>query len=177
MIIQSTRLTIRTFNELDVNEKYISWLNDPVITRFSSQRFHYHTHESCKSFLKKFDGSHNDFFLIELTDDNQAIGTATVYRDINNGLADIGLLIGERRLWGNGYGAEAFNSILQYLLNDTKMRKVTAGTMATNLSMKSILERSGMTLESIRYKHEIYENAPVDILQYCVFNSHHYLNQ
>lgn len=176
MKIQSKRLTIRTFDESDITDQYIAWLNDPVITRFSSQRFYQHTSESCYSFFSQFINSYNKFYIIELKEDIQPIGTLTVYRDLNNGLADIGLLIGEKKLWGNGYGREAFTNILNYLLEDNSIRKVTAGTLAINSSMRKILEHSGMTLESIRYNHEIINDQPVNLLQFCIFNRNHYLN-
>jgi RimJ/RimL family protein N-acetyltransferase len=41
------RLRLRPFQAADINDTYLGWLNDPEVTRFSNQRFHQHTAESC----------------------------------------------------------------------------------------------------------------------------------
>ena len=92
-----------------------------------------------------------------------------MYRNIRHGTADIGMMLGERRCWGKGYGREAWQAVLEALLAETGMRKITGGTVRPNRAMIRIMEQSGMTLEAVRARHELIEDQAVDLLYYARF--------
>jgi len=163
------RLRLRHFQASDINATYLGWLNDPEVTRFSNQRFLEHTPESCAAYLASFEGSNNSFLLIEQRQDQRPIGTATVFRNSRHGTADIGLLVGDRSCWGKGYGREAWQAVLEALLAEPGMRKVTGGTARPNQAMVRIMEQSGMKLEAVRERQEVIEGYPVDLLYYARF--------
>jgi len=165
------RLNLRPFKAVDINSSYLGWLNDPEVMRFSNQRFEKHTVESCTAYLASFTGCSNCFLLIELLEDQRPIGTATVYRNNQHGTADIGLMVGERRCWGQGYGREAWQAVLEALMGEVGMRKVTGGTARPNRAMVRIMEQSGMVLEAVRVGQEIIEGELVDLLYYARFAS------
>lgn len=169
MNLITPRLHLRPFEAADINATYLDWLNDPDVTRFSNQRFHQHTPESCSDYLASFVVSSNSFLLIEEIGNEQPIGTATVYRNNRHGTADIGLMVGERRCWGQGYGREAWQAVLEALLVEKGIRKVTGGTARPNQAMVRIMEQSGMELEAVRARHELIEGLPVDLLYYARF--------
>jgi RimJ/RimL family protein N-acetyltransferase len=81
----------------------------------------------------------------------------------------MGILVGEREIWGQGLGLEAWETLMNYLLNEKKLRKVTAGTLNCNLGMLRIMERSGMVLEGVRTKQEIVAGEPQDMLYFAKF--------
>ena len=164
------RLRLRPLEAADITATYLAWLNDPVVTRFSNQRFHQHTPDSCAAYLASFAGSSNSLLLIEQRQDQRPIGTATVYRNNQHGTADIGLMVGERRCWGQGYGREAWQAVLEALLAEAGMRKVTGGTARPNQAMVRIMEQSGMELEAVRARQELIEGQPVDLLYYARFS-------
>lgn len=169
MKLVTPRLRLRPFQPADINATYLGWLNDPEVTRFSNQRFHQHTAESCEAYLASFTASSNSFLLIEKRQDQQPIGTATMYRNSHHGTADIGLMLGERCCWGQGYGSEAWQASLEALLAEAAMRKVTGGTARPNQAMVQIMERAGMYLEAVRTGQELIEGKPVDLLYYARF--------
>jgi len=162
-------LRLRPFESADINATYLGWLNDPVVTRFSNQRFHQHTAETCAAYLASFAWSSNNFLLIEQLEDQRPIGTATVYRSVQHGTADIGLMVGERRCWGQGYGRESWQAVLEALLAEEGMRKVTGGTARPNRAMVRIMEQSGMELDAVRARQELIDGQPVDLLYYARF--------
>jgi RimJ/RimL family protein N-acetyltransferase len=163
------RLRLRTFQPGDINPTYLGWLNDPDVTRFSNQRFRQHTAESCAAYLASFKAGASSFLLIELRVDDWPIGTATVYRDTQHGTADIGLMLGERGHWGQGYGREAWQALLEAVLAEPGIRKVTGGTARPNRAMARIMEQSGMVLEAVRARQELIDGQPVDLLYYARF--------
>ncbi len=162
------KVTLRAFTQADIAPAYLGWLNDPEVTRFSSQRFRQHTPESCEQYLASFAGTPNLFLSIRDAADDIPIGTMTAYRNPHHGLADIGIMVGERSRWGGGYGQAAWDLLSDWLLaNGT--RKLTGGTLAGNRGMVRIFERSGMHLEATRKDHEIVDGAPMDIVLYARF--------
>ena len=108
--------------------------------------------------------------VIKTINEGQPLGTATVYRNLHHGTADIGLMVGEKTCWGQGYGRETWQAILHDLLFVENIRKVTGGTAKPNKAMAKIMEQSGMMLEAIRRNQEIIEDKPTDILYYAKFS-------
>lgn len=168
-VITGERVRLCPFAESDITVDYIRWLNDPEVVRFSNQRFRHHDEESCLDYLRTFADSDNLFVAIRLCDDKRLIGTMTAYVSSHHGTADMGLLIGERGLWGQGFGLEAWNLFLDYLLSDRKLRKITAGTLRCNLGMIRIMERSGMRIEAVRSQQELVDGEPQDVLYFAKF--------
>lgn len=164
------RVSLQPVCENDITNEYVEWLNNPEVVRFSNQRFVNHSIESSLHYLHSFTDTENLYLSIKDIVTKRLIGSLTAYIDSNHGTADMGLMIGNPEVWGKGFGFEAWTKLMEYLLNTEKIRKVTGGTLATNLGMVKIMERSGMHLEATRYKQEIVDGSPVDILYFARFN-------
>ena len=93
----------------------------------------------------------------------------TIYRAPQHGTADIGLRLGNRDYWRQGLGLEAWNGVLQTLLQEPGLRKVTGGTAKPNAGMVKIMEQSGMKLEAVRHQQELIDSQAVDLLYYSIF--------
>ena len=52
-----------------------------------------------------------------------------------------------------------------------KLRKITAGTMASNLGMIKVLQKCGMGLEATNKGQELLDGKPVDVLYFAKFPS------
>jgi len=167
--LSGERVRLTRFTDADITDDYIGWLNDPEVTRFSNQRFVRHDRDSCARYLASFEGTPSLFLSVRRRDDGRAIGTMTAYISDHHGTADVGILIGDRSCWGRGYGQDAWNTLLDWLLGERGLRKVTAGTLAVNQPMIRLAERSGMRLEGHRAKQEIVDGQPVDILYFARF--------
>lgn len=168
-LLQGDKVLLRPFGAEDINEAYIGWLNDPVVTRFSNQRFRTHDRASCEAYLATFGGTPNLLVSIRRRDDDRAVGTMTAYVSPHHGTADVGILLGDRSVWGQGYGQEAWNLMIDWLLSRPRMRKVTAGTLAVNRPMIRLAERSGMLLEGVRREQELVDGQAIDIFHFARF--------
>jgi ribosomal-protein-alanine N-acetyltransferase len=163
------RVDVSVFGPADITDAYIGWLNDPDVVRFSNQRFRRHTRETCTRYLESFAGSDNLFLSVRLRG-AAAVGTMTVYYSRLHRTADVGIMIGERSVWGQGLGQDAWTSVVDWLASSRAVRKVTAGALATNVGMVRLMERSGMAFEGRRIRQEIVEGEEVDILYYARFH-------
>ena len=168
--ITTERLIISLFEVSDMSEMYISWLNDQELMRFSEQRHRKHTLSSCKRYLSSFKNSSNLFLAVKDFSGN-LYGTITVYYDINNNTADIGIMIGNKKAKGLGVGFEAWNAIIKWIKINIRPRKITAGCMVKNSKMISIIERSGMQVDCIRKQHYLYNSLPADIIYWSIMDT------
>lgn len=169
--IQGEKVILRPFTESDITSEYISWLNDQRVTRFSNQRFKIHNEDSSRSYYSSFIGTCNLFISIRNLTNMQAIGTMTAYINHHHETADVGLLVGDPKSWGKGYGQDAWNTLCTWLLDSVSVRKLTAGTAAGNIAMVKIIERFGMKHEATRYGQELINGRPHDILYFAKFRS------
>ena len=152
-----------------MTHEYVNWLNDPQVVRFSNQRFRQHSQESFWDYVATFKESPNRFLKILLQEDARMVGTMTAYVAIHHETVDMGIMVGSHSVWGQGVGKDAWNTLMGWFLETVGIRKVTGGTMRSNVAMLRIMERSGMTLEAIRPGQEMLDDLPQDILYYGKF--------
>ncbi len=163
------RVRLRPFTAADITDTYLGWLNDPAVVRFSNQRFRRHDTASARAYLAGFAGGPSHFLLVTEGASGRPLGTLTAHVQPPHGTADMGILIGARDCWGQGYGLEAWRLVMDWLFGKAGLRKLTAGTAAPNLGMQRIAERSGMHLEAVRRRQELIEGVEADILLYARF--------
>lgn len=164
--LTSSRVRLEPFRLSDIAPAYLGWLNDPEVVRFSNQRFRHHDTATARIYLQSFDDTDNLFLAIRTTDGGTMIGTMTAYVDNRHGTADLGLLIGERTVWGQGLGLAAWQLLSDALLTCPGIRKITAGTLGCNVGMLRIMQRSGMMVEGVRRQQELVDGQPQDMHLY-----------
>ena len=170
-VLTGRKVCLRPFSAADITPAYVGWLNDAETVRFSNQRFVQHTPESCERYFASFQGGHNHFVSIRLLADDSAVGTLTAYRSLPHGTVDVGILVGERRVWGQGVGLDAFKTLADWWALQPGVRKVTAGTLKLNTGMVRVAERAGLHLEAVRRGQELVDGQPVDMLYFARFTS------
>lgn len=169
-VIETPRLLIAPFSKENLTLRYVSWLNDPQVMRYSDQRFRVHTLESCRAYAESFRGTPNYFWAIMARDPTLGhIGNMNAYVDRNHLVADVGILIGERQAWHQGYGLEAWVAVCDYLLVVAGMRKVTAGTLSTNTAMLALMWRAGMVEDGRRVRQCLDGGREVDVVHAALF--------
>ena len=62
------RCRVMRFSADQDSEKYVAWLNDPEVVRFSEQRHYQHTAESCRVYFKS-QGNSSGLFLAIMAKD------------------------------------------------------------------------------------------------------------
>lgn len=169
--ITGRKVLLRRFLQSDITPEYISWLNDAEVVRYSNQRFIKHTELSCRAYCDSFLNTSNLFLTIRTLDADLAIGTMTAYFSLPHETVDIGILIGRKSVWGSGVGQDAWNTLVNWLIEDQRVRKVTAGTLSSNKAMIRIMERSGMHREAIRPKQELLDGEPLDLHYFGKYGS------
>ena len=96
--------------------------------------------ETSKAYLASFTNTSNLYLKIIECKTRRVIGSMTVYFDISATIADIGILIGNKSVWGKGYGLRAWVVLMDYLFKQTNA-KITGGCDVDNLKMISIFNK------------------------------------
>ena len=176
--IEGKHVVLSNFLKEDISYQCISWLNDPEVVQYSSQRFIKHDFLSFQDYYESFEGTNNLFISIKLAKSNQMIGTMTAYfsprhrsERFTHNTVDVGIMIGDKSKWGRGYGKDAWNTLLLWLEEEVNIRKITAGTLAINVGMIKLFEDSGMLLEEVTKDHEIVDNKTVDVCYFYKLNN------
>lgn len=169
-VIEAPRLRLEPFSEAHLTARYLGWLSDPEVVRYSDQRRAAHTRESCDAYRRSFDGTPNYFWAIVARDASLGhFGTMTAYVEPTNGVADMGILIGERAAWGQGLGSETWLAACGFLFLDLGLRKITAGTIEPNQGMLGIMRKTGMKEDGRRVRQHLWEGRPVDVIHAALF--------
>ncbi len=168
--IQTKRLLITPFREKHLTMRYVEWLNNPDLMKFSENRNNIHTLDSCRAYWQSFNGTPNFFWAIEeVAGDNGHIGNINAYINKNNLIADVGILIGLKEAQNKGYGIESWLGVCDFLFENAGIRKISAGTMSVNFPMLKLMRRTGMVDDGIRKKHYLFEGKEVDIIYMAFF--------
>ena len=169
-MLQTLRLRLEPFSESRITPRYLEWLNDPDVVRFSERRHCRQTEQRARAYLESFQNTPSYFWAIVAVDDVLGhIGNITAHVDARNGIADVGLLIGHRGVWGSGFGTEAWCRVMAFLFDQPGVRKVTGGAVATNLAMLRIMSRAGMREDGRRLRHYLIDRAEVDVVHMAKF--------
>ena len=162
--IEGARLYLREVRLSDVDANYYRWMNDPKVTRHLESRFYPQSTEAIQEFVRsKLNDTQNVFLAIVLKDGDRHIGNIKL-GPINwiHRFADIGLLIGEKDLWGKGYASEAIKLVSEYAFNKLNLHKVTAGCYDENVASASAFEKVGFSREGLRKNHFFSNGRYVD---------------
>ena len=167
--VSSQRIALDLFTEADITPRYIAWLNDPEVVKYSNQRFKRHTHESCQTYLQALGGSESLFLSLTTRDNKTPIGTLSAHLNTRHHSADIGILLGDKSYWGQGLGGEAWSLLMAVLLEQAGVRKVSGGTLSCNQAMIAIMEGAGMQADGTRIAQELVEGKAYNIVHYARF--------
>jgi RimJ/RimL family protein N-acetyltransferase len=158
------------FEERHLTPRYVAWLNDPEVVRYSEQRHRRHTLESSRRYFESFRGSPNHFLAIEADAAHLGhVGNIGVAIDVPNRVADVSILVGEKRAWGTGLATVAWCGVLRELFDAQQMRKLTAGAMAANEPMLRLMRRSSMQIEAKKSRQFLLDGREVDLVMAAAF--------
>ena len=170
-------LRIIDFNSNHLTEKYVGWLNNQEIVKFSEQRHIDHSLESCKEYFDENQQSNNLFLAIEYLDKETNeyihIGNIGVNKDSKNKYADISIIIGEKNYWGEGIGFFGIKGVVSYLFNNEGLHLITCGTTSENTGMVKLMEKLKMNPKVTLKERFFVENKWCDLIQGYLINPYH----
>ncbi len=144
-MIRGDKVNLRDKRLADARKDYV-WQTDTELTRldaaplitspFSQYLLDYSVQLLCQI-------STRHLFSIE-TLDGEHIGNCTYYGiDEAKGEAEIGIMIGERSYWDNGYGTDAVTALVNHVFSETNLRRIHLKTLYWNKRAQSCFQKCG----------------------------------
>lgn len=129
---------------------FVGWLNDAETAQFLTVRapMSLASEEQWYEKLLETQGKERWHFVICLVDSGQPIGTIGLF-DLNhpNGSAGMGIAIGEKSLWGRGYGTDALNALLDFGFGELRLERIWLDVYDYNARARRSYEKCGFKLE------------------------------
>lgn len=158
MIIEKTLkdgdLELHILDGENMSKDYVSWLNDPEVSRYLESRFQVHTRDSVLAFIENCNKSAASI-LLGMFYKGRHIGNIKADINFYHKTAGLGLMIGEKGLQGQGIGSRAITMLGDYLCADHKIFKLNAGIYQSNFPSVKAFEKAGYEVEYVKHDHII----------------------
>lgn len=146
-MITDNKIVLRNKKLADARDDY-TWKTDPELARldaapqlttsFPQYLLDYTTELRCSHSI-----GHN--FAIE-TRDGKHIGNCGYYSvDENKGEAELGIMIGNRDYWDEGYGADAVTTLVNYIFRQTNLSRIYLKSLNWNTRAHKCFQKCGFT--------------------------------
>jgi len=174
--IVGERIYLRPLEPAQYNHLYSTWINDEEICRYFSI---YPTSDTRgKERLEQLykDGKHI-IFGVALNSDNCLIGLVGL-KDINyiNQTAEFYNIIGDRSVWGKGYGTECTRLMLRYGFMELNLNRIQTLDMEENIAGWRTDEKAGFKYEGTMRESILRFGKYSDMRVYSILRSE-YLQQ
>ena len=164
--LNNKRISLVPFEEKYITAEYKSWVNDNEVTEHLMGGAYYYNEEELYAYYKKNLDSSDIFFAIIENETQRYIGTARIY-NINwiNKTAVRGIMLGDKDVWGKGYGIEVINLISQYAFNTLNLNKLRSATLVENIGIHKVNQKAGYQKEG-EGREEFYRNGTYHNIYY-----------
>lgn len=129
--IEGERVYLSPINIEDA-AKYTEWLNDLEITVNLSMPHKTYTLEQEKEALKKLSTEGYNFAIVNQKDDQLLGNCGLMNVDLINRIGEVGIFIGNKDFWNQGYGTEAMELLLDYAFNLLNLNNLELKAYAFN---------------------------------------------
>ena len=166
------RLKLVDFSEKFISERYISWLRDDEVNKYLVKAADDTTLEEAAAFCKRLIQGDEDYFLaITLAETGSHLGNLRI-GPINKPAkaAQMGILIGEKALHGNGFGTEAVNLCVEHLFNNQDMHKLFVFVVDENRAAVKMWSKCGFETEGLLRDHYFLKGRYLDIRVMSLIN-------
>jgi RimJ/RimL family protein N-acetyltransferase len=139
------RIKIRYKKLSDSKEDY-AWQTDPELARLDAAitlDMSYQQYVSEYTFDLCYPSPSRHEFGVD-TLNGEHIGNCVYYNvDQNDGKAELGIMIGNREYWNQGYGLEIINTLLEYIFTKTRLERIYLTTLTWNIRAQKCFKKCG----------------------------------
>lgn len=170
-MIYGERIRFRAVEREDL-PRFVAWLNDPEVLQGLLLYLPLSLNDEenwYESMMKRPTDEHPMVIEIQQADEWLPIGNCGFVKiDWRNRSGEIGIFIGEKRLWNQGYGTDAMRLLLQHGFHTLNLNRIALDVYNTNLRAVRSYEKAGFVHEG-RKRQAIFKGGKyLDILQMSV---------
>ncbi|MGY3864863.1 GNAT family N-acetyltransferase [Aeromonas bivalvium] len=161
---KNINITIRNLTISDITHQYCNWLNDKETNKYLESRF---TEWNMQSLLDYYHQKNKSELMLAIIEDDTGthVGNVKVSAiDKNHHRAEIGIIIGDKNLWGKGIATTAIGIVAEYCFDVLDIHKLTAGAYAENLASINAFISNGFIVEGQRKEHVLTPSGWSDVV-------------
>jgi len=148
--IEGERIYLRGLKESDATATYRDWLNNASVNSYLETKAT--TLDELKHYIKEKDEHLDCLFLgIFLKSDKRHIGNVKL-EPINYHTLEtsIGILIGDKIVWGKGFCKEAISLVITYSFQKIGLKKIYSGVLSDNKGAIRCFSHAGFSVEKTK---------------------------
>jgi RimJ/RimL family protein N-acetyltransferase len=163
MSITGKKIRLRAIERSDI-PAFVRWLNDPEVTQYLVTYMPMSQAQEERWFEAQLE--QRDGFILGIeTLDGKLIGNlALVHIDWKNSRAGLGVVLGEKEYWGQGYGTDAITALLGFAFKQMNLHSVHLTTYEYNKRAIRCYEKCGFKLEGRMRQAHFYDGRYHDEL-------------
>lgn len=166
-MIQGERVRLRAPTRADLPQ-FVAWLNDPEVTAGLLVSLPMSLEDEEAWFTKMLNqplAEHPMVIEIQQGGDWVAVGNCGVHNiDWRARSAEVGIFIGEKPLWNQGYGSEAMRLLVTHCFKTLNLNRVALDVYETNARAIRSYEKVGFVHEGRKRQAMYKEGVYIDIL-------------
>lgn len=153
--LRGDKLYLRSITAEDASDRYLSWINDPEVTKGLVTGTHPSEMSALRAYIQQCIEQRDTIMLAICAQENDLhIGNIKLDRfDHVARTAELGIMIGDADYWGKGYGSEACKLVLEYARAGLNLRKVSLTVFSNNPAAIKLYEKLGFEREGTLKKH------------------------
>lgn len=163
--IEGERIGLSKLSAREATTDYVDWMNDPDVTRFLvSGAFPADLHD-IERYIATSHSPTRLAFAIYRKDTKRHIGNVKLdHIDWVSRHADLGIMIGDRAAWGNGFGTEATRLITHYGFTTLNLERIYLGVVKNHEHAARVYRKLGFIEEGIRRQSQYVAGKYFDTL-------------
>ena len=137
---------------------FVPWINDAEVTRTLAVGAAVMDRQAEQTWIEKTNASEHDvLFGIVVQGTDQLIGLIGLNQiDFRHQSASLGMMIGEKSMWGKGYGTEATKLVVRYAFEELHLNRVQLHVYEYNLRGIRVYEKVGFRWEGVLRQEHVY---------------------
>lgn len=151
-IIQTDRLSLRSFKMSDAEQIFNNWAKDPKNVEYLSWQAHKNVEETGKilsQWLELYNNKDYYRWCITLKGTNEVIGGIDVIKIIENrSTCEIGYVL-SKRYWNRGIMTEALAAVINYLFTKVGFNRIQLRHSIGNEASGKVMRKCGMQFEGV----------------------------
>lgn len=167
---EGPRILLRPLQPEDVDDNYLSWFNDSVVTEFLDARRI--TRQDAIDYMNAGRETRSYYmYAIVAKDSGMHIGNVKVGPiQWNHLISDLVTVIGRREYWGKGLATEAITVGNRLAFEEYGIRKLSGGIVDGNIGSVKAYTGAGWVIEARLKGHHLSAGEPRDRIVVSCFN-------
>ena len=146
-MLKGERITLRAIEHEDLS-RYVDWLNEPEVLHHLSLFLPINSDDEAEWYeAQRKDANVQNFAMVVKQEDRHIGSIGLMGINHREQSAELGIVIGDKTQWGQGYGQEAIELLLKFSFEEMNLHRIFLRVNVTNTRGIRCYEKCGFVKE------------------------------